>query len=98
MNKILIATTALCMAALSGCASTSASYEPVTYKADHSRAFNIAEAGDLKTGIQDASVPRDELERLTDTKTFGAAYVLSGYISPSIGGLSDWQGGGGEFG
>lgn len=93
MNKILIATTALCMTALSGCASTSASYEPVTYKADHSRAFNIAEAGDLKTGIQDASVPRDELERLTDTKTFGAAYVLSGYISPSIGGLSDWQGG-----
>ncbi|MFV7516703.1 hypothetical protein [Enterobacter kobei] len=93
MNKILIATTALCVTALSGCASTSARYEPVAYRTDHSRAFNIAEAGGLKTGIQDASVPRDQLERLTDTKTFGAAYVLSGYISPSVGGLSDWQGG-----
>ncbi|CBJ90405.1 hypothetical protein XNC1_2346 [Xenorhabdus nematophila ATCC 19061] len=31
----------------------------------------------MVTGIQDASVPRDKLERLTDTKTFSAAYVLS---------------------
>ena len=68
--------------------------EPVAYRTDHSlRLFNIAEAGGLKTGIQDASVPRDQLERLTDTKTFGAAYVLCWHISLSVGGLSDWQGG-----
>jgi hypothetical protein len=82
---------ALVVAALSGCASTS-SYEPAAYKTNHSRAYNIAEAGGLVTGIQDASVPRDKLERLTDTKTFGAAYVLSGYMSPQIG-MTDWQGG-----
>ncbi|MBJ7556980.1 hypothetical protein [Marinomonas spartinae] len=89
MKKALITTVAV--AALSGCASTS-SYEPTAYKTNHSRAYNIAEAGGLVTGIQDASVPRDKLERITDTKTFGAAYVLSGYISPQLG-MTDWQGG-----
>lgn len=91
MKKALITTVALAVAALSGCASTS-SYEPTAYKTNHSRAYNIAEAGGLVTGIQDASVPRDKLERLTDTKTFGAAYVLSGYMSPQLG-MTDWQGG-----
>ncbi|WP_234813279.1 lipoprotein [Candidatus Hamiltonella defensa] len=80
MKKTLI-TVALAIAALSGCSSTR--YEPSTYSSNHSRAYNIAEAGGLVTGIQDASVPRDKLERLTDTKTFGTAYVLSGYMSPS---------------
>ncbi|PPC77821.1 hypothetical protein C4K68_08550 [Pokkaliibacter plantistimulans] len=87
MKKALLTTVTL-TAALSGCASTG-SYE---YKTNHSRAYNIAEAGGLVTGIQDASVPRDTLERLTDTKTFGAAYVLSGYMSPKLG-MTDWQGG-----
>ncbi|WP_431623116.1 hypothetical protein [Enterobacter cloacae] len=91
MKKALITTVALAVAALSGCASTS-SYEPTAYKTNHSRAYNIAEAGGLVTSIQDASVPRDKLERLTDTKTFGAAYVLSGYMSPQLG-MTDWQGG-----
>ena len=91
MKKALITTVALAVAALSGCASTS-SYEPTAYKTNHSRAYNIAEAGGLVTGIQDASVPLDKLERLTDTKTFGAAYVLSGYTSPQLG-MTNWQGG-----
>ncbi|EMW6613271.1 hypothetical protein AAFF31_001390 [Escherichia coli] len=91
MKKALITTVALAVATLSGCASTS-SYEPTAYKTNHSRAYNIAEAGGLVTGIQDASVPRDKLERLTDTKTFGAAYVLSGYMSPQLG-MTDLQGG-----
>ena len=91
MKHASITTVALVVAALSGCASTS-SYEPAAYKTNHSRAYNIAEAGGLVTGIQDASVPRDKLERLTDTKTFGAAYVLSGYMSPQVG-MTDWQGG-----
>lgn len=82
MKKALITTVALAVAALSGCVSTSSNYEPSYYKANHSRAYNIAEAGGLVTGIQDASVPRDKLERMTDTKMFGAAYVLSGYTSP----------------
>ncbi len=84
MKHASITTVALVVAALSGCASTS-SYEPAAYKTNHSRAYNIAEAGGLVTGIQDASVPRDKLERLTDTKTFGAAYVLSWLYVPS-----DW--------
>lgn len=67
----------------SGCAMTSNSYQ---YKTDHSRAYNI-------TGIKDTAVPREQLKRMTDTKTFGAAYVMSGYIAPSVGGLSNWQGG-----
>lgn len=71
MKKALITTVALAVAALSGCASTS-SYEPTAYKTNHSRAYNIAEAGGLVTGIQDASVPRDKLERLTDTKRLGS--------------------------
>lgn len=91
MKKTLTTTVALAVATLSGCASTS-SYEPSVYKANKSRAYNIAEAGGLVTGIQDASVPRDKLERLTDTKTFGAAYVLSGYTSPQLG-MANWQGG-----
>ncbi|MBW3762671.1 hypothetical protein GL272_19795 [Aeromonas veronii] len=93
MNKSLIATTAFCMIGLVGCASTNGGYSAPKFKAEHSRAYNIAEAGGLKTGIQDASVPRDQLERLTDTKSFGAAYVLSGYVAPSLAGLSNWQGG-----
>ncbi|CDG20428.1 Putative lipoprotein [Xenorhabdus poinarii G6] len=32
------------------------------------------------------------MERLTNTKTFGAAYVLSGYTSPQLG-MTNWQGG-----
>ncbi|GHY16695.1 hypothetical protein VCSRO163_3370 [Vibrio cholerae] len=92
MKKALITTVALAVAALSGCASTSSNYEPSAYKAKHSRAYNIAEAGGLVTGIQDVPVPRDKLERLTDTKTFGAAYMLSGYMSPQLG-MTDWQGG-----
>lgn len=91
MKKALITTVALAVAALSGCASTS-SYKPPAYKTNHSRAYNIAEAGGLVTGIQDAYVPRDKLERLTDTKTFGAAYALSGYISPRFG-MTALQGG-----
>ncbi|QKE17733.1 hypothetical protein [Klebsiella pneumoniae] len=50
MKKALITTVALAVAALSGCASTS-SYEPTAYKTNHSRAYNIAEAGGLVTGI-----------------------------------------------
>ncbi|CAM3331194.1 hypothetical protein HZS38_04970 [Xenorhabdus nematophila] len=92
MNKTLITTVALAVATLSGCASTSSNYEPSAYKANQSRAYNIAEAGGLVTGIKDAPVPRDKLERLTDTKTFGAAYVLSGYTSPQLG-MTNWQGG-----
>lgn len=91
MKKALIITVAMAVAALSGCASNS-SYQPTAYKTNHSRAYNIARAGALVTGIQDAAVPRDKLDRLTDTKTFGAAYVLSGYMSPQLG-LTDWQGG-----
>lgn len=92
MKKLFITTMAFVIAGVSGCASTSTSYEPTTLKANHSRAYNIAEAGGLVTGIQDATLPRDKLERLTDTKTFGAAYVLSGYTSPQIG-MTNWQGG-----
>ncbi len=73
MKKALITTAALAVVALSGCASTS-SYEPTAYKTNHSR-YKYVEAGGLVMGIQDASVPRDKLERLTDTKTFGAAYA-----------------------
>ncbi|MDW9425393.1 hypothetical protein GCT62_12205, partial [Yersinia enterocolitica] len=80
MKKALITTVALAVAALSGCASTS-SYEPTAYKTNHSRAYNITEAGGLVTGIQDASVPRDKLERLTDTKTFGCLLITSTHSS-----------------
>lgn len=92
MKKLttIIVATGLWLASASGCAMTPNSYQ---YKADHSRAYNLAEAGGLITGIKDAAVPRDQLERMTDTKTFGAAYVMSGYIAPSVGGLSNWQGG-----
>ena len=52
MNKILIATTALCVTALSGCASTSARYEPVAYRNRPQPRFSIAEAGGLKQGFR----------------------------------------------
>lgn len=90
MKRTLMTMLALYVAALCGCTSTH--YEPPTYDSKHSRAYNIAEAGGLVTGIQDATVPRDKLERLTDTKTFGTAYALSGYISPQFG-MTSWQGG-----
>lgn len=93
MNKALMATTALCLTTLSGCAITKDQYEAPSYKNNHSRAYNIAEAGGLITGIADTKVPRDNLERMTDTKAFGAAYVMSGYISPRMGSFSNWQGG-----
>lgn len=51
MKKTLITTVALAVATLSGCASTSSNYEPSAYKTNHSRAYNIAEAGGLITGI-----------------------------------------------
>ncbi|MCX2803334.1 hypothetical protein OQJ68_16260 [Microbulbifer thermotolerans] len=89
MKKILMVVFAI--TTMSGCASTS-NYEPPSYKANHSRAYNIARAGGLVTGIQDSSVPKDKLEGLTDTKTFGLAYSLSGYASPTLG-MTNWQGG-----
>lgn len=90
MKKVLITTVALAVSALTGCVTSN--YEPTKYEINHSRAYNIAKAGALVTGIQDTSVPKDELERLTDTKTFRAAYVLSGYVSPQLN-MTNWQGG-----
>jgi hypothetical protein len=46
----------------------------------------------LVTGISDSKIAKDDLKRLTDTKTFGAAYTLSGYMSPNLG-MTNWQGG-----
>lgn len=68
MKKLTTIIVAAGLGLASGCAMTPNRYQ---YKADHSRAYNIAETGGLITGIKDTAVPRDQLERMTDTKTFG---------------------------
>ena len=85
MNKHILVATSIAVL-LSGCASTS--YQPSAYDASHSRAYNLAHAGGLVTGIGDASVPKDTSSR--DMKD--VAFAASGAINPQFG-LSGTQAG-----
>ncbi|MEC6096355.1 hypothetical protein [Enterobacter hormaechei] len=60
MKKALITTVALADSSSIWLCIHQQSHEPTAYTTNHSRAYNIAEAGGPVTGIQDASVPRDK--------------------------------------
>ncbi|EHK9070988.1 hypothetical protein QUN95_003064 [Vibrio parahaemolyticus] len=60
MNKLIYLSIATCLT-ITGCTSTS---EPVVYDSSHSRAYNIAQAGDLYD-VKDKKVPRADYESLS---------------------------------
>lgn len=75
--------------ALLGCASTGNSpYQPPRYDESHSRAFNLAHAGELVSGINDATLPADQSSRGLQDLAFGAG----GALNPQFG-MSSLQAG-----
>ncbi len=62
---------------LSGCGAME--YKPLEYNESHSRAYNIARAGGLVTGISDATARRDKTGNLTSNAAFGSAYTAAGF-------------------
>lgn len=86
MNKLLQTTMSLFVLAglLTGCVSNP------SYQQNHSRAYNIARAGGLVTGIKDQEVPKESYNVFTDSGATDVAYVLAGYSAP-VGVFSNWQ-------
>jgi len=89
MKAVFITTVALAVAALAGCVRD---YTPPSYKNSHSRAYNIASAGGLHSGIRDVTAPREVQRKLSNSLAVGAADTYSGYNYPNFS-LTLWNGG-----
>jgi len=59
--------------------------KPLTYDVESSKALNIAKAAKMDYGLKDVAVPKDTVADFRNTKTFGLAYGLAGYNSPTSG-------------
>ena len=74
---------------LVGCASTPSSFN---YNPKKSKALNLANAGDVITGIADADKPKDTSGTLATSIPYGVAFTASGFASPALG-FTSWGGG-----
>lgn len=72
---------------ITGC-SSSGPYPTQEYRDDHSRAWNIVQAGDMAVGISDSKRPKD----VSTDALYNSAFILSGFSS-SIAGISGFAGG-----
>jgi hypothetical protein len=85
MNSLLKPAVLLAVTTLIGCASN----KPMTYKENHSEAYNIAHAGGLIRDIQDTEVPADKIGSLTESM-LKVGFVGAGYANPQLG-MTNWQ-------
>lgn len=94
MPKLKIILVLVVQASLAGCASNA--YKAPPYHADHSRAYNITNAGRINNGIRDAKVPKDSVGTFTSSWTYGALSTAAGGLrtvqGPGI--LNGWAGAG----
>jgi len=81
MNKIKVFILTVIIFISSGCATK----KPITYNSNNSKALNIVTAAGMNYGLKDVTVATDTVTDIRDSKTFGAAYGLASYYSPSPG-------------
>jgi len=81
MLKMKIVIITFCLFISSGCAPK----KPISYNPKNSKALNIVTAAGMNYGLKDVSVPQDTVTDIRDSKTFGAAYGVASYYSPSPG-------------
>ena len=90
-NKIKVALMTAAITTLVGCA-----YKPPKYNDNYSKAYNIATAGGLYSGVSDSTKPRKNSGSLTDSNLFGATYGLAvtapvgGNLTGGLLGLATW--------
>lgn len=89
-STLKVATMFALSVAMVGCASTQISH---TYNPNNSRALNIAHAGGITRGIEDAEVPKDSTYKLDNSYLHGAAQAGVGVLTASTLGLTDLAGG-----
>jgi len=59
--------------------------KPITYNPNNSKALNIVTAAGMNYGLKNVPVPKDTVTDIRNSKTFGTAYGLASYYSPSPG-------------